>query len=78
MSGYLIHHGIKGQQWGVQNGPPYPLSREFTKDEIKALYKDAEKTKHFSRWDSENPQMFYTDITVTDIPPKWTTLALHC
>ena len=24
----LYHHGIKGQQWGVQNGPPYPLDRE--------------------------------------------------
>lgn len=23
--GYLIHHGVKGQQWGVRNGPPYPL-----------------------------------------------------
>lgn len=22
---YLAHHGIKGQKWGVQNGPPYPL-----------------------------------------------------
>lgn len=22
---YLVHHGIKGQQWGVRNGPPYPL-----------------------------------------------------
>ena len=21
----LCHHGIKGQKWGVQNGPPYPL-----------------------------------------------------
>ena len=21
----LYHHGIKGQEWGVQNGPPYPL-----------------------------------------------------
>lgn len=21
----LYHHGIKGQKWGVQNGPPYPL-----------------------------------------------------
>lgn len=25
---YLKHHGIKGQKWGVQNGPPYPLSKE--------------------------------------------------
>lgn len=22
---YLMHHGIKGQHWGVKNGPPYPL-----------------------------------------------------
>ena len=22
----LYHHGIKGQHWGVRNGPPYPLS----------------------------------------------------
>ena len=21
----LIHHGRKGQQWGITNGPPYPL-----------------------------------------------------
>lgn len=21
----LMHHGIKGQKWGVRNGPPYPL-----------------------------------------------------
>lgn len=24
-SGYLMHHGIQGQKWGVRNGPPYPL-----------------------------------------------------
>lgn len=22
---HLAHHGIKGQKWGVENGPPYPL-----------------------------------------------------
>lgn len=22
---YLEHHGIKGQKWGVEHGPPYPL-----------------------------------------------------
>ena len=21
----LIHHGVKGQQWGVRHGPPYPV-----------------------------------------------------
>lgn len=24
-TGYLMHHGIKGQKWGKRNGPPYPL-----------------------------------------------------
>ena len=27
MSNWLVHHGIQGQQWGVRNGPPYPLNR---------------------------------------------------
>lgn len=26
-SNYISHHGIKGQSWGVRNGPPYPLKR---------------------------------------------------
>lgn len=26
-SSELQHHGIKGQSWGVQNGPPYPLNQ---------------------------------------------------
>lgn len=25
---YLQHHGILGQKWGKQNGPPYPLDAE--------------------------------------------------
>lgn len=28
---YLQHHGVKGQKWGVQNGPPYPLNRNEIK-----------------------------------------------
>ena len=23
----LVHHGVKGQKWGVKNGPPYPIER---------------------------------------------------
>ena len=25
---WLAHHGIKGQKWGVKNGPPYPLDSQ--------------------------------------------------
>lgn len=24
----LFHHGVKGQKWGVRNGPPYPLGEK--------------------------------------------------
>lgn len=43
----LYHHGIKNQQWGVQNGPPYPLDRathravvKQTRSEYKASRND--------------------------------------
>lgn len=26
----LYHHGVKGQAWGVQNGPPYPLDSSIS------------------------------------------------
>lgn len=26
----LMHHGIKGQKWGVENGPPYPLGSDIS------------------------------------------------
>ena len=26
----LTHSGIKGQKWGVRNGPPYPLGRDIS------------------------------------------------
>lgn len=30
----LFHHGIKGQKWGVRNGPPYPLAKSSGHDTI--------------------------------------------
>lgn len=36
---YLAHHGIKGQKWGVKNGPPYPLdeSQQSPSEQKKGL-----------------------------------------
>lgn len=31
MYGYIEHHGIKGQKWGVRNGPPYPIGSSVKK-----------------------------------------------
>lgn len=25
---WLVHHGVKGQHWGIKNGPPYPIGSE--------------------------------------------------
>lgn len=27
----LFHHGVKGQKWGIRNGPPYPIKRNVVK-----------------------------------------------
>ena len=26
---WLCHHGIKGQKWGIKNGPPYPINDSY-------------------------------------------------
>lgn len=38
-SGYLEHHGILGQKWGVKNGPPYPLDQSGKSSSEKSLDK---------------------------------------
>lgn len=40
----LAHHGIKGQKWGVRNGPPYPLEKSSGGD----IIKEEQKSKSFS------------------------------
>ena len=40
---YIKHHGIKGQKWGVRNGPPYPLS-ESDKSKKEIQWSDSKKS----------------------------------
>ena len=40
---YLAHHGIKGQKWGVQNGPPYPLEEKQKSSKERTLNKDLDE-----------------------------------
>lgn len=35
LTDYLMHHGIKGQKWGVKHGPPYPLDAKEHKQVVK-------------------------------------------
>ena len=49
----LAHHGIDGQKWGVQNGPPYPLDpSDYSKSEKKALKQDL-------KWIKKNEKKVY-------------------
>lgn len=44
--GDVEHHGIKGQKWGVRNGPPYPLdSSKSTGSRLKETKGDVKKKK---------------------------------
>lgn len=46
MSEHLEHHGIKGQKWGVQNGPPYPLDEEAKKDYNEHVKEEGSGSSH--------------------------------
>lgn len=46
-SNKLSHHGVKGQEWGVRNGPPYPIEDKVLKkgtriNSVSARYTDSD------------------------------------
>ncbi len=52
----LAHHGIKGQRWGVKNGPPYPLSGgDFSQSEREAIKK--KKHRKYSIYNKKHYDM---------------------
>ena len=42
---FLMHHGIKGQEWGVRNGPPYPLEGKKVRKTDYKLSRKGNKTR---------------------------------
>lgn len=40
---YLIHHGVKGQKWGIKNGPPYPLDAKGQLRNVLSLNEELNK-----------------------------------
>ena len=56
-SPYLVHHGILGQKWGKQNGPPYPLSGSaHSPSEKKAGWQDSLSKNRVTFGSSEHKQ----------------------
>lgn len=39
----FLHHGIEGQKWGVQNGPPYPLDARRLKKTARSRVREARR-----------------------------------
>ena len=65
---YLAHHGVEGQQWGVQNGPPYPLEGKGKRNFIQQA-KEARKQKRRKKIlkDPEKIQKHSDEFTVDEI-----------
>ena len=49
MKTYLAHHGVKGQKWGVKNGPPYPIGSSPRKVFISGTWRTSEEGSPYER-----------------------------
>lgn len=66
MDNYLMHHGIKGQKWGVRNGPPYPIKDNHitrdtrvnrpNKDKINEIFETMSLKDKQKLWIGYNPK----------------------
>lgn len=68
---YLQHHGVKGQKWGVRNGPPYPLTdnkvNESNKQKINGIFETMNyKDKRLIFPDYKRGDKFYGDKEYTN------------
>jgi len=68
---FLMHHGIRGQKWGVENGPPYPLSpsKDYSAAE-KRLNKVYDKSKKYAEADLKGTENYDRRKNVYDLMNK--------
>lgn len=45
----LYHHGVKGQHWGVRNGPPYPIEDKVLRKGTRLNSVSLDKSKRLDR-----------------------------
>lgn len=64
-SNELYHHGIKGQKWGVRNGPPYPLDKNGVVF-ISGSWRTSENGSPYSRKVLSNKVTSKIDEYITD------------
>lgn len=62
----LAHHGVKGQKWGIQNGPPYPIKKSIEKSDDCIRIEDTyihksvgAKSKNYDIYDPESNEYFH-------------------
>ena len=48
-SSELYHHGIKGQKWGVKNGPPYPIQDNHSTNDTRINKNNLDKINEIFR-----------------------------
>lgn len=55
----IRHHGIKGQKWGVTNGPPYPLGQQQKSAKEKRF--EESSGSHKTKAESSGRKKYWTD-----------------
>ena len=74
----LYHHGVKGQSWGVRNGPPYPLTQiRHTRNRaaVNSIYRSmSPEEKRFLAGELDNPKVPKQYVSAKEYGPKGTTV----
>ncbi len=59
----LYHHGIPGMKWGIQKGPPYPLSANKISKEARAQRKAEQESKYSEDYKKAHSGKSYREMS---------------